>query len=130
MVWPFPPFLSLYALFASNGRSSFLSNNGLYCAEDESRAAQAALAMKKAAPTGPLFNLSFAQHGIGCVALDDVVSETDDCTPGVTVAYKSAANREGFLKTEGMTLKSFAQQYSLDEESVTLMLVCTCAPSV
>ena len=115
--------------FASNGRSS-LSNNGLYCAAGESRAAQAALAMKKAAPTGPLFNLSFVQHGIGCATLDDVVSETDDCTPGVTVACKSVTNREGVLKTEGMTLKSFAQQYSLDEQTVTLMLVCTCAPSV
>ena len=125
MVWPFLPLF----FFASNERSSFLSNNGLYCAEGESRAAQAALAMKKAAPTGPLFNLSFAQHGVGCAALDFVVSETDDCTPGVTVGYKSAEDREHFLQAEQLALKSFAQQYSLDEQTVALMVACTCAPS-
>ena len=116
-------------LFASSDRSSFLSNDGLYCAEGESRSAQAALAMKKSAPTGSLFNRSFAKHGVGCATLNYLLSDADNCTPGVTVAYKSADDRAQFRLAERAALNSFADQYSLDQQTVSLMVACTCAPS-
>merc|ERR1719174_2486718 len=116
-------------LFASSDRSSFLSNDGLYCAEGESRSAQAALSMKKSAPTGSLFNRSFAQHGVGCATLNYILSDADNCTPGVTVAYKSAEDRAQFRLAEHAALKSFADQYSLEQQTVSLMVACTCAPS-
>jgi hypothetical protein len=109
--------------------ASFTSNDGLYCGDGLSRVAESALAIKKGAPTGGLYNTSFGVAGKTCASLGyKFVSGEDRCTPGVTIAFKSSDDAAAFEASEAKALSTFAETYNLPEATAQLMLACTCHP--
>jgi hypothetical protein len=114
---------------AGSANSSFVSNDGLYCAEGAPRATEAAIAMKKAAPIGSLFNATFVTPGKSCASLGYLVATgVDSCTPAVGVFWRSAADQPRFGRSAAAALAAFAQRYGVARSIMPMMAACTCAP--
>lgn len=108
--------------------ASFVSNDGLYCAEGPTRKAESALALKKAAPYGSIFDSAFVVPGSTCVGQGFVFYGPDACTPDVTVHFKTASDAPKFEASYQAALLSYSGAYNISKENATLMSNCTCHP--
>ncbi len=111
--------------------TSFTSNDATYCAQGAPRAAQAALAVRKASPVGALFNASFGRAGASCADRGYSVGGggDDPCTPGVAVSYRDAGGAAAFNASEARALAAYAARFDLDADTARRMVTCTCHPS-
>ena len=112
----------------------FTSNDQIYCAEGAPRAAEGALAMLKAAPTGGLFNLSSGVAASssmwGCKGRGYTVpGGADVCTPQVQTFFKTEAGRQAYNASVQTALGNYAQRYQLPLPVAALMAACVCAPN-
>lgn len=100
---------------------------GLYCAEGEPRAAESALAIQKAMPTGGHFNESFGETGT-CAARGflQTAAGPDECTPAVSVFFQSPGDATKYQNNSVAHLKAYAQRYELAFDTAYLMMACNC----
>lgn len=109
--------------------SSFVSNDGLYCAQGTAREAASSLATKKAAPLGVLFNESVSVLGRTCAERGYAITTgVDHCTPSVETFFKAEADLFAFGAAENEALESFRASHKLEQNVAALMLACTCVP--
>ena len=121
---------SVLACAAADGTvSSFVSNDGSYCAEGPSRAAESALAVLKASPVGGLFNMSACNTGSGCAERGFTYgTATDPCVPSVKRSFLSAGGESSFAALQRGATASFGARYGLSVATATTMAACTCMP--
>ena len=109
--------------------SSFISNDGSYCAEGPSRAAESALAVLKASPIGGLFNMSVCSTGSRCAARGfTYATAADPCVGSVKRLFSSADGESSFSALQQGAIASFGARYSLSVATATTMAACTCMP--
>ena len=106
----------------------YISNDGLYCAEGEARAAEAALAIQKAMPTGGHFNESSGESGTCASRGFTTVFGPDPCTPMVNVSFQGRDGERTYQQNSQAHLKAYAQRYELSTDVASLMTRCTCDP--
>lgn len=112
-----------------NDTSSFISTNGLFCVEGPPRAAEGALALKKAGVQGALYSESYAMSGKKCTDHGfSLIGGPDTCHPGLTTYFKDRAGHVAFLEAETQALENYRAQYSLPAQQVNLMAACMCHP--
>lgn len=108
--------------------SSFVSNDGLVCAQAASRTAEGALAVRKAGPRGLLYNTTQAAN-TSCEALGyRLAAGNDSCYPGVQLFVRAEEDRPEVEAADAAALRGFAARYSLDVEQVALLAACACHP--
>ena len=100
----------------------------MYCAEGEARAAEAALAIQKAMPTGGHFNESSGESGTCASRGFTTVFGPDPCTPMVNVSFQGRDGERTYQQNSQAHLKAYAQRYELSTDVASLMTTCTCDP--
>merc|ERR1719210_1960278 len=97
--------------------SSFLDDGGTVCHQAPLRLAEGALAMRKAAPRGSLYNASKVQADAGCADRGYALAAGEDrCFPGLRVFFKDSAGKKELPKLEAKGLNAYAKQYGLDKD--------------
>jgi len=110
--------------------ASFTDAAGLTCQHGPLRQVEAALALKKAALHGALFNDTYARKETNCKTLGYTFRGGDDsCIPGLMRFFRSKADEEAWEEKEKAAVETYRATNNLDEATVGLLHSCSCTPS-
>lgn len=107
--------------------ASHLSADSLVCYEGTPRNVEGSLALKKASPTGALFD-GVMGESVGCAARGYGVEHFEDpCYSGVTMFTRQQQDLEAFSTAVDHATDTFAAMWGLNQSTARLMSDCTCS---
>mmetsp|Transcript_10314 Transcript_10314/g.30258 ORF Transcript_10314/g.30258 Transcript_10314/m.30258 type:complete len:325 (+) Transcript_10314:69-1043(+) len=112
-----------------SGRSSFVTDDGLRCAEGPHRELQAALATYKAKPIGKLYVKAKGERGVTCQSRGYGVDLKGDlCDPNVWIYVKQESDAQTHQRAEDQALLEWRTRWGVDQTTAILMDACGCHP--